>query len=107
MPMNPPAPERTQQLLAQLERYASLQTGQLAAARRLLREHPSLPLSGFGISSSVFPKPGRPLHSLILHIGAHDTDGVTAWARALGTEPLIDGARDRLDTVLDGTGIWA
>ncbi|MET8411079.1 hypothetical protein ABZV34_23755 [Streptomyces sp. NPDC005195] len=107
MPINPPAPERTQHVLAQLEQYASLQIGQLAAARRLLRQHPSLPLDSFGISSSITPEPGRPQHSLILRLGAHDTAGITAWARALDTEPLIDGARHRLNTALDDIGIWA
>jgi hypothetical protein len=53
------------------------------------------------------PEPGRLLHSLILRVGDHDTDGITAWARALGTEPVIDGARYRLDTAVDGIGIWA
>lgn len=107
MPISPPAPERAPQLLAHLQRFPSLQTGQLEAARRLLRQHPGLPLDSFGISSSIYPEPGRPQHSLILRLGAHDTAGITAWAHALGTEPLIDGARHRLTTVLDGIGIWA
>ncbi|MDQ1051917.1 hypothetical protein [Streptomyces sp. V4I2] len=106
MPLSPPAPERIQLLLAQLERYGSRENGQLAVGRRLLQEHPDLPLTGFAISSSMCPEPGRPLHSLILRVGEHDTDGITAWARALGTEPVIDGARYRLDTILDGIGIW-
>ncbi|MFC4506153.1 MULTISPECIES: hypothetical protein [Streptomyces] len=106
MPIGPPVPERAQLLLAQLERYGSRENGQLAIGRRLLQEHPDLPLTGFAISSSMCPEPGRPLHSLILRVGEHDTDGITAWARALGTEPVIDGARHRLDTVLDGIGIW-
>ncbi|WP_157880884.1 hypothetical protein [Streptomyces griseoruber] len=107
MPISPPVPERAQQLLAQLERFGSREHGQLAIGRRLLREHPDLPLTGFAIAGSFCPEPGRPLHSLILHVGEHDTDGITAWARALGTEPVIDGARYRLDTALDGIGIWA
>ncbi|MFD3932625.1 hypothetical protein [Streptomyces sp. NPDC058614] len=107
MPITPPAPERAQQLLAQLERYGSRENGQLAVGRRLLRDHPGLPLTGFAISNSVCPEPGRPLHSLILRVGEHDTDAITAWARALGTEPVIDGARYQLDTALDGIGIWA
>ncbi|MFD8655027.1 hypothetical protein [Streptomyces mirabilis] len=107
MPLSPPAPERALQLLAQLERYGSRENGQLAVGRRLLQDHPDLPLTGFAISRSICPEPGRPLHSLILRVGEHDTDGITAWARALGTEPAIDGARYRLDTAVDGIGIWA
>ncbi|MCX4581057.1 hypothetical protein OHB41_49795 [Streptomyces sp. NBC_01571] len=107
MPISPPAPERAPRLLTHLQQFTSLQTGQLDAARRLLRQHPSLPLDSFGISSSIYPEPGRPQHNLILRLGAHDTAGITAWARALGTEPRIDGARHRLNTVLDGIGIWA
>ncbi|MGW1675650.1 hypothetical protein [Streptomyces sp. NPDC002324] len=107
MPISPPAPERTKHLLTQLERYGSRENGQLAVGRRLLEDHPDLPLTGFAISSSMCPEPGRPLHSLILRLGEHDTDGITAWAHALGTEPVIDGARYQLDTALDGIGIWA
>ncbi|MFF2520385.1 hypothetical protein [Streptomyces sp. NPDC058086] len=95
MPLSPPAPERAQQLLAQLERYGSHENGKLAVGRRLLQDHPDLPLTGLAISRSTCPEPGRPLHSLILRVGEHDTDGITAWARALGTEPVIDGARCR------------
>ncbi|MFF3208369.1 hypothetical protein [Streptomyces sp. NPDC002962] len=107
MPLSPPGPERAQQLLAQLERNGPRENGQLAVGRRLLREYPDLPLTGFAIASGSRPEPGRPQHSLILRLEEHDTDGITAWARALGTEPVIDGARHQLDTALDGIGIWA
>ncbi|MER5200488.1 hypothetical protein ACWD3J_44255 [Streptomyces sp. NPDC002755] len=106
MPISSPAPERAQHLLAQLERFGSRENGQLAVGRRLLADHPELPLTGFAISHSMCPEPGRPRHSLILRVGEHDTAGITAWAHALGTEPVIDGARYRLDTALDGIGIW-
>ncbi|MCX5091843.1 hypothetical protein OOK36_23775 [Streptomyces sp. NBC_00365] len=88
---------------------ANITAAQAEAKKQLalLKEHPDLPLTGFAIASSFCPEPGRPLHSLILRLGEHDTDGITAWARALGTEPVIDGARYRLDTALDGIGIWA
>ncbi|WP_327749895.1 hypothetical protein [Streptomyces europaeiscabiei] len=107
MPLSPQKPERTKHLLTQLERYGSRENGQLAVGRRLLADHPDLPLTGFAISSSMCPEPGRPLHSLTLRLGEHDTDGITAWAHALDTEPAIDGARYRLDTALDGIGLWA
>ncbi|MFE7934319.1 hypothetical protein ACFU6S_37520 [Streptomyces sp. NPDC057456] len=107
MPLSPLAPERVQQLLAQLERNGPRENGQLAVGRRLLREHPDLPLTDFAIASSSRPEPGRPQHNLILRLKEHDTEGITAWARALGTEPVIDGARYQLDTALDGIGIWA
>ncbi|WP_019074411.1 hypothetical protein [Streptomyces hokutonensis] len=106
MPISPPLPERAQQLLAQLERYASRESGQIAVGRRLLENHPDLPLAGFAISSSISPEPGRPQHSLILRVDEHDTAAIAAWAHALGTEPVIDGARHQLDTALDGIGIW-
>lgn len=92
MPVNPPAPERAQRIPAQLEQYGSRDNGQLAVGRQLLEDHPGLPLVGFVIASSIRPAPGHPLHSLILCVGEHDTNGITAWARALGTEPVIDGA---------------
>ncbi|MFE4823345.1 hypothetical protein ACFRFU_44560 [Streptomyces sp. NPDC056704] len=78
MPLSPPAPARARQLLAQLERYGSRENGQLAVGRRLLQDHPDLPLTGFAISRSICPEPGRPLHSLIPRVGEHDTDGITA-----------------------------
>jgi hypothetical protein len=106
MPISPPLPEHAQLLLAQLERYASRERGQIAVGRHLLEDHPDLPLTGFAISSSMRPEPGRPQHSLTLLVGEHDTAGIAAWARALGTEPVIDGARHQLDTALDGIGIW-
>jgi hypothetical protein len=106
MPISPSVPERAQRLLAQLERYGSLESGQLAVGRRLLTDHPDLPLHGFAIACNMRPEPGHPAQSLILRVGEHDTAGITAWARALGTEPVIDCARYRLDTVLDGIGIW-
>ncbi|MFJ9478789.1 hypothetical protein ACIRRI_27850 [Streptomyces mirabilis] len=35
---------------------------QIAVGRRLLQDHPDLPLTGFAISRSICPEPGRPLH---------------------------------------------
>ncbi|WP_217239818.1 hypothetical protein [Streptomyces sp. AC555_RSS877] len=57
MLLSPPAPERAQLLLAQLERYGSRENGQLAVGWRLLQEHPYLPLTGFAISRGVCPEP--------------------------------------------------
>lgn len=104
--ISPPTPHHGQ-LLAQLEGYGSHERGQLAVARQLLTEYPDLPLHGFAISSRIWPEPDRPQHSLILRVGEHDTAGITAWAQALGTEPVIDGARYQLDAALDSIGIQA
>lgn len=96
-----------QRLLEQLERFTTRDDGQVAVGRRLLADHPDLPLFGFAISHSIEPEPGEPAHSLILRVGEDNTDAITAWAKALGTEPVIDGARHTLTAVMDGIGIWA
>jgi hypothetical protein len=97
----------SQRLLEQLERFTTRDDGQVAVGRRLLADRPDLPLFGFAISHSIEPEPGKPDHSLILRVGEHDTQAITAWAMALGTEPIIDGARHTLTTAIDGIGIWA
>ncbi|WP_143669661.1 MULTISPECIES: hypothetical protein [unclassified Streptomyces] len=59
MPLSPPAPARAQQLLAQLERYGSRENGQLAVGRRLLQDHPDLPVTGFDLPQHL-PRAGPP-----------------------------------------------
>ena len=107
MTISPPAAERGQRLLDQLERFTTRSDGQVAVGRRLIADHPDLPLFGFAISHSIKSEPGKPDHSLTLQVGEHDTDAITAWAKALGTEPVIDGACHILTTAMDGIGIWA
>ncbi|MBL1086817.1 hypothetical protein JK359_33470 [Streptomyces actinomycinicus] len=107
MTTSPPAAEHGQRLLEQLERFTTRDDSQAAVGRRLLADHPDLPLCGFAISHSIEPEPGKPEHSLILRVGEHNTDAIAAWAKALGAELVVDGARHRLTTVLDGIGIWA
>ncbi|MFI6658082.1 hypothetical protein ACIBL8_21465 [Streptomyces sp. NPDC050523] len=107
MPISPPSAERTQHLSEQLERFTTRDDGQVALGRRLIADHPGLPLCGFAISHSIEPEPGTPEHSLILQVGEHDTDAITAWANALGAQPVVDGARHTLTATLDGIGIWA
>lgn len=107
MTISPPAAEHGQRLLEQLERFTTRDDGQVAVGRRLLADHPDLPLFGFAISHSIEPEPGKPEHSLILRVGEYNTDAITAWASALGTELVIDGARHTLTTAIDGIGIWA
>jgi hypothetical protein len=107
MTISPPATEHGQRLLEQLERLTTRDDRQVAVGRRLIADHPELPLFGFAISHSIEPEPGKPEHSLILQVGEHDTDAITAWAKALGTEPVINGARHTLTTAIDGIGIWA
>src|SRR5262245_47994293 len=107
MTISPPAAEHGQRLLEQLERFTTRNDGQVAVGRRLLADHPDLPLFGFAISHSIEPEPGKTEHSPILHVGEHNTDAITAWATALDTEPVIDGARHTLTTTIDGIGIWA
>ncbi|MEU0390489.1 hypothetical protein [Streptomyces chartreusis] len=97
----------SQRLLEQLERFTTRGDGQVAVGRRLLADHPDLPLFGFAISHSIEPEPGTPAHFLILRVGEHNTDAITAWAKALGAEPVIDGARHTLTAAIDGIGIWA
>lgn len=107
MTISPPDTEHGHRLLEQLERLTTRNDGQVAVGRRLLADHPDLPLFGFAISHSIEPEPGTPAHSLILHVGEHDTAALTAWATALDTEPVIYGARHTLTTAVDGIGIWA
>lgn len=101
------AAEHTQRLLEQLTRCTTRTDGQVAVARRLLADHPDLPLSGFTVSHTLEPEPGKPQHWLILRVGEHDTNAITTWAKALDTEPVIDGARHTLTTTLHGIGIRA
>ncbi|WUW27014.1 hypothetical protein OG521_39780 (plasmid) [Streptomyces sp. NBC_01463] len=102
-----PIPERVQ-LLAQLEENGSPESVAMSdVARHLLTEHPCLPLHGLATSITMRPGPDEARRSLILHVGEHDTAGITAWAHALDTEPVIDGAVYRLDTAINGIGIWA
>ncbi|MFF7764266.1 hypothetical protein [Streptomyces griseorubiginosus] len=107
MTISPPSAERGQQLLQRLEQFTTRNDGQVAVARRLLADHPDLPLFGFAISRTIEPEPGKPAHSLILCVGEYNTDAITAWASALGAELVIDGARHTLSTAIDGIGIWA
>ncbi|MFJ2007933.1 hypothetical protein [Streptomyces chartreusis] len=107
MPISPATAHHRQRLIEQLERFTTRDDSQVAVGRRLLDDHPDLPLHGFGIAHSMEPELGEPHHLLIVLVGEHNTHAITAWGSALGTEPVIDGARHTLTTVLDGIGIWA
>ncbi|WP_316779659.1 hypothetical protein [Streptomyces sasae] len=107
MTISPSTTEHGKRLLERLERFATRNDGQVAVARRLLADHPDLPLFGFMVSHSIEPEPGKPAHSLILQVGQYNTDAIAAWASALGTEPAIDGARHTLTAAINGIGIHA
>lgn len=86
---------------------AAFRTAQVA--RRLLAEHPGLPITDMQFSSFVFRSAvsGTPDVSATLGIETRSVDGVRAWATALGVEATMEVSthtpceRARAEAVID------